>query len=155
MIDMSARIIPFKSIGNISLNDNISNYLEDMYSEFNVEVKEYIIPFPFNEVNIAYILDGTLRISTTQDGEIIGVGCNENYKGRYNNTLYPGITMGDLIALTTSQRILNGTIIVNDNYGMSFTLPSPYDEIADYIEHIPHDVKLNEIYISDYSDWAA
>ncbi|WP_416260207.1 hypothetical protein [Gibbsiella quercinecans] len=155
MIDFNAEIMSFYSIGNILLNDNISQYIEDMYSNFNVDIKEYLIPFPFNEINIAYVLDdGVMRVSTTQAGVIISVGCNENYKGKYKDKLYSGITMGELLDLTKSQRILNGTIIVDEDYGLSFTLPSPYDEIADYIEHIPLDLKLNEIYVSDNSFWA-
>ncbi|WP_259462940.1 hypothetical protein [Pectobacterium parmentieri] len=92
--------------------------------------------------------------STTDDGKIVSVGCNENYKGRYKDKLYPGMVMEELLDLTKSRRILNGTLIVDEDYGLSFTLPSPYDEIADYIEHIPLDLKLNEIYVSDNSFWA-
>ncbi|TDT51578.1 hypothetical protein DFO53_4083 [Enterobacter sp. AG5470] len=154
MIDLQADIISFTSIGNIHLNDNISHYMQDMYENFNVETKEYTIPFPFNEKNVAYILDGIVSITTKQQGTIIGVGCNEKYKGKYNKKLYPGITMGDLLRLTGSQRILNGTLIIDEDYGLSFTLPAPYDEIADYLEDIPLDLKLNEIYVSDYSFWA-
>ncbi|AYG99819.1 hypothetical protein F6Q07_22935 [Pectobacterium parmentieri] len=155
MVDFNAEIISFNSMGNVFLHDNISQYVGDMYSNFKVDVKEYLIPFPFNEVNVAYVLDnGVLRISTTQEGVVIGVGCNENYKGRYKGKLYPGMAMEELLDLTKSRRILNGTLIVDEDYGLSFTLPSPYDEIADYIEHIPLDLKLNEIYVSDNSFWA-
>ena len=151
MIDIDAEIIPFESIANILLDSNVSLYLDDMYANFDVEFKEYSIPF--GETNVAYILDDIIRVSATPEGKIIAIGCSEKYKGKYKGKLYPGMTMGELISLTESQRILNGTIIVDEDYGLSFTLPSPYDEIADYIKYIPHDLELNEIYVSDYSFW--
>lgn len=48
-------------------------------------------------MNIAYTLDGILRVSTNQESVIIGLGCNEYYKGKYENKLYPGMTMGEVI----------------------------------------------------------
>jgi hypothetical protein len=154
MIDFNADIISYKSIGNIELAHHVDYYLDEIYRNFVVKIKEYMTAFPFSEKMYGYSLNnGTLIFSTDSDGKIISVGCNENYKGKYKNKLYAGITMRELILLTNSQRILNGTLIVNEDYGMSFTLPSPYDEIADYIEHIPLDLKLNEIYISDESFW--
>jgi len=55
--------------------------------------------------------------------------------------------------LTARQRIFNGSLIIDEDFGFSYVLPSPYDEIADSIEDIPPDLKLNEIYISDFSSW--
>ncbi|KHN55399.1 hypothetical protein [Pectobacterium fontis] len=155
MIDVSANIISYISLGNIEIGRSVDFYYSEIYGNFDVSVKEYMIPFPSNEKMYGYSLnDDILMFSTTNDGVIVSVGCNENYKGKYKDKLYPGITMKELLDLTKSQRILNGTLIIDEDYGLSFTLPSPYDEIADYIEHIPLDLKLNEIYVSDNSFWA-
>lgn len=59
----------------------------------------------------------------------------------------------DIIKLTTSQKIYNGSIIINDDFGVSFILPSPYDEISDAINHIPSGLIINEIFVSDFSFW--
>ncbi|WP_202115491.1 hypothetical protein [Gilliamella sp. Pas-s25] len=72
---------------------------------------------------------------------------------KYQNELYAGITMEELCYLTKFRHLLLGMLIVDDDYGLSFTLPSPYDEIADNLEDIPYDLKLNEIYVTDYSQW--
>ncbi|AYH04273.1 hypothetical protein [Pectobacterium parmentieri] len=155
MIDINASIVSYFSLGNIEIGRFVDFYYSEMYGNFDVSVKEYMIPFPSNEKMYGYSLNkDTLMFSTTDDGKIVSVGCNENYKGRYKDKLYPGISMEELFDLTKSRRILNGTLIVDEDYGLSFTLPSPYDEIADYIEHIPLNLKLNEIYVSDNSFWA-
>lgn len=51
----------------------------------------------------------------------------------------------DIIKLTISQKIYNGSIVINDDFGISFILPCPYDEIADSINDIPGGVIINEI----------
>ncbi|MBI6550781.1 hypothetical protein [Xenorhabdus lircayensis] len=151
MLNFSAEIISSHSIGNVLLNSDISGYINEIYSNFSVEYKEYCLPD--NSKRYAYILDETLTISTDCYGNIFSIGCNENYKGLYENRLYTGQLMGDMINLTKRQRIFNGSIIIDDDFGFLFVLPSPFDEIADNISDIPLDLKLNEIYIGDYSSW--
>ncbi|MCO6556547.1 MAG: hypothetical protein J6577_04880 [Gilliamella sp.] len=160
MIALNANIISYKSIGNIQIGDNILTYLDEMYQRFDVKCQECELYSPPGEQNrwCFYSLnDGTLTITTTFDGDIIGIGCNPNYQGKYinkyQNELYAGITMEELCYLTKFRAILLGMLIVDDDYGLSFTLPSPYDEIADNIKDIPYDLKLNELYVTDYSQW--
>ena len=152
MVNVNADIISYLSIGDIEIGKNIVNYdfyhdpvFINSFSSSNPELTGRIVFY--------YDLDECMYVSTEEDGTIIALGCHENYKGKYNKKLYPGITMGELIKSTNSQRILNGTLVVDEDYGISFTLPSPYNEIADYIEHIPLDLKLNEIYVEDNSFW--
>ena len=152
MIDINAEIISFKSMGNINLGADISAMLPDIYINNTVKESEYFLPD--GERMLAYNIDNILTVATLSNYEIISIGCNEKYKGLYKNKLFAGIEMQRVIELTSNQRILNGMLIVDGDYGIAFILPSPYDEIADYIEHIPLDLKLNEIYVSDYSFWS-
>lgn len=147
MIDYNADIISYKSIGNILIADNVFIHLPDFYK--NNIVRESSYHLPNGEERRTYYVDEILTISTLLNSEIVSLACNEKYQGKYKNKLYAGITMQMLINLTSSQRILNGEIIIDKDYGISFVLPSPYDEIADYIDHIPLDLRLNKIYVSD------
>ncbi|WP_154900348.1 hypothetical protein [Serratia ficaria] len=151
MIDFNAEIISGVSIGNVIINDNISIYMGEMYSRFNVEDK--IFTLPDGNENISYKLDNTLTIVTDKNGVIFSLGCNVYYQGGYNGIVFPGMQVGDIIKLTKTQKIYNGSVIVNDDFGISLILPSPYDEIADTISHIPDDVKISDIFVSDYSFW--
>ncbi|CBJ40818.1 hypothethical protein (plasmid) [Ralstonia solanacearum CMR15] len=55
--------------------------------------------------------------------------------------------------MTERQRIFNGCLVINDDFGFSFVLPHPYDEIADSVGDIPLDLIFDEIYVSDFSAW--
>ncbi|WP_231564398.1 hypothetical protein [Enterobacter sp. Bisph1] len=154
MVDFNADIVSFTSLGNVRLGDSIDFYLDDIFNRFNVEIKEYSLPAPSIETRYAYLVDkGTLTIATTTDDIIVSLGCNENYSGKYKNRLSAGMTMGELLNLSTNVSIVNGALIIDNDYGLSFTLPSPYDEIADSLAQIPDDVVLNQIYVSDHSAW--
>ncbi|WP_345830346.1 hypothetical protein AAGR22_03660 [Erwinia sp. HDF1-3R] len=61
--------------------------------------------------------------------------------------------MKEVIASNEKQRIFNGSVIIDDDFGFSLILPSPYDEIGDSIENIPSDLIFKEIYVSDFSSW--
>ncbi len=75
------------------------------------------------------------------------------YKGRYKACLYPGQTMDEVSKATERQRVFNGSVIINDDFGFSFVLPAPYDEVADHIGDIPPGLVLDEVYVSDFSIW--
>jgi hypothetical protein len=62
--------------------------------------------------------------------------------------------MERLTLLSKSVLLINGALIVDGDYGLAFSLPSPYDEIADRLHHIPGDLQLFEIVVSDHSAWA-
>ncbi|MGN8273788.1 hypothetical protein [Pseudomonas sp. SMN5] len=151
MIDFSAEIKSKHSAANILLGENISTYVNALYTEHKVEVKIYTLPD--NETRTAYVVDKTITVSTLADGTIFSIGCNTRYKGRYKDTLSTGMAFAQIKKLTARQRIFNGSLIIDEDFGFSYVLPSPYDEIADSIEDIPPDLKLNEIYIADFSSW--
>lgn len=44
MIDFNAEIVSGISIGNVVINENISSYINEIYSGFSVEVKSYFLP---------------------------------------------------------------------------------------------------------------
>ncbi|GLR09515.1 hypothetical protein COO59_04795 [Mixta theicola] len=151
MININADIVSNKSIGDIFLGDNIENYLIEMHSNHVVRSFDYFLPD--NEKRMAYVVDETITIATLSNGLITSVGCNEKYKGCYMNSLYTGMRMSDLIKSTDNQRIFNGSIIINDDFGFSIDLPEPYDEIADDIDQVPLDLILKVMRVADYSSW--
>ncbi|WP_148875054.1 hypothetical protein [Serratia marcescens] len=151
MIDFNARIVSGASIGNVVLNENISLYINEMHSRFSVKIKTHFLPD--RSERKSYTVDNTLTVVTDKDGIILSLGCNSYYNGSYNEIISPGMEITDIIKLTVSQKIYNGSIIINDDFGVSFILPPPYDEIADAINDIPGGVIINEIFVSDFSFW--
>lgn len=154
MIDFNANIVSFNSLANIHLGHCVDDYLEEMLNHFAVETKEYPSTTQLGDMQ-GYFLDGnTVSIFTDANDIIVSVTCNQNYRGKYKNRLYTGITMEQLTLRSNSVLLINGALIVDGDYGLIFPLPSPYDEIADHLHHIPGDLQLFEIVVSDYSSWA-
>lgn len=151
MIDFNAEVISGYSMGNVVLRRNISDYIDEAYLRHRVELEEYSVPD--GEVRSAYILDDTMTIVADSNGLIVSIGCNQSYKGRYKGCLYAGQSMRDIIGLTSRQRIFNGSLIIDDDFGFSFVIPPPYNEISDAAEHMPLDLIFNEIYVADFSSW--
>ncbi|WP_046383848.1 hypothetical protein [Pseudomonas veronii] len=151
MIDFNAEIKSGESLANIVLNSNVSIYLKELYEYHEVVVKNYILPD--GEIRTAYWVDNTITITTKADGAICSLGCNKNYKGAYRKTFRAGMFFYEIAELSKKQRIFNGFLILEDDFGISYVIPSPFDEIADSIQDIPSNLRLDEIYISDFSSW--
>jgi hypothetical protein len=122
-----------------------------MYSRFSITVKKHFLSD--GSERKSYTVDNTLSVITDKDDVILSLGCNAHYQGSYNGIIFPGMEITDIIKLTVSQKIYNGSIIIDDDFGVSFILPPPYDEIADAISHIPSGLTINEIFVSDFSFW--
>ncbi|BDR55763.1 hypothetical protein [Xylocopilactobacillus apis] len=151
MIDLRADIIPYNSIGNIIIGNNISDYIEEMYAKYNV-VSESFTLLDGTE-RIVFSLNDIIKITTLSSETIVAISCNEQYHGFYKNKLSTGLSMIEIVKLTSRQRIFYGHLIIDDEFGLAFILPTPYDEIADSIKDIPCNLTLNEIYVSDFSVW--
>ncbi|HAT3731714.1 TPA: hypothetical protein I8587_005336, partial [Serratia marcescens] len=102
MIDFNAEIVSGISIGNVVINENISSYINEIYSGFSVEVKSYFLPD--GEEKKSYKIDNTLTIATDKDGVIFSLGCNERYQGGYKGAIFTGMKVMDVIKLTKTQK---------------------------------------------------
>lgn len=151
MIDFSSDIVSGKSIGNIYIGDNISVYTSDLHANHEVKYKEYILPN--DGKRIIYSIDNTIQVITLENGYITALSCNVNYKGKYKNIFHSGQTMGDIKNKVSKVRIFNGSLILNEDFGFSYDLDSPYDEIADSIDMIPDDTVLKTIRVADFTSW--
>lgn len=149
-INFSADIEPGIGLANIKINMPVARYVQDMYARYSVEVRNYSVPV----LRTVYILNDVVRITVGQDGIISAIGCNERYEGKVAGLeLFPGQKFCDIRAATNRQRIFNGSLIVDEDFGLSFVLPPPYDEVADTLEDIPGNLVLPEIYVADFSSW--
>lgn len=152
MIDIAAEIVSYKSIAGLQVGENLSVYFNEMYISHVVEDTPYALPG--GKRMLGYFVDEIISITAEMNGVIVSIGCNERYRGKHKSGVYAGIKMQEILQLTNKQRILNGSLVVDGDYGLLLTLPSPYDEIADYLKDIPLDLEFNEIYVTDYSFWA-
>lgn len=72
--------------------------MNELYANLKVNYFDYFLPE--DEKRLAYILDDIMTIATLKYGATISIGCNVNYKGRYNNILRTDQTKRQIIELT-------------------------------------------------------
>jgi hypothetical protein len=151
-MNINLEIVSGKSVAGIEIGENISKYLEDIYDgKYNVESIRYNNPNGvFHSYNINMDL---ITINTLESGEIISITCNQEYSGKYRNQLHTGMSVENIIKNSNKQLILHGCLIVNNDFGFYFILPSPYDEIADNITQLPKDLVLNYIHVENIEWW--
>lgn len=148
MINFDFEILSGKSLAGIQLGDNISIYIDEMFSNFNIELKKYSIPN--GDVRKTYSINSTVIVTTLSEGVITSIGCNKQYKGHYEGDLCAGQTMKYICDHTQHQQVHNGGLIVNNDFGLLFEIPTPYDELADDIERLPLDLIFNEVYVGEF-----
>ncbi len=75
------------------------------------------------------------------------------YKGRCKEILYSGICVAEVLAASSKANLLHGALIIDEDYGFYFPLPSPYEELADRVARVPKDVKLNTLHVESVQWW--
>lgn len=152
MLDYDSDIISGNKIGIFQIRHNINDYLLDLYA-FDVKVQMKIYGSKNRNKFHSYLLDGRFRINTLSDGEIINISCLKDYKGLLKGKLGAGMSINEIINNTSRQDIVNGSMFLDKDYVFFYALPSPYDEIADNINHLPDNLILHEITVGNFRWW--
>ncbi len=148
MINFDSDILSGKSLAGILVGENISIYINEMFSNFDIELNKYSIPN--GDIRHTYSINSTVVVTTLPEGEIVSIGANKRYMGCYEGSICTGKTMGYICDHTHYQQVHNGGLIINRDFGLIFEIPTPYDELADNIEKIPLDLIFNEIFIGKF-----
>lgn len=152
MIDLSLPIKPGVSCGGILIGDNIANYMSNLYQQFaDVQVVEY--KNTKHPVTSYIINKGVLRINTSEAGDILSIGCSKGYKGLCKGIYGPGITVEHLLKVSSQQNLLHGAIILDRDFGFYFPIPYPHDELADSIQDLPLQLRLDVLHVENVAWW--
>ena len=63
------------------------------------------------------------------------------------------MSVAEIVAATQKQLLIHGFLVPDNNYGVCFNLPHPYDDDYDYISQLPNDLILEEVYVKDREWW--
>lgn len=122
-------IIPGKSLADINLNDNINNVIENISSIYTIEINDGII-----------ILDnGLITIGYENSGSIYSIMCNEKFEGKYNDKLWPGMSVKDVLEHSRNQVALDGCVVVDGINGIGLPLPEGYDDFENITDFLSLD----------------
>lgn len=135
------------SIGGILLGSNIYEYDFQLYS-----VYEKVFSIPGIEDKLVFYIDDVLEVVTSKEGEIVAIACCEGYRGKYQDKIYPGQMFEEIKSLSERQLLINGSIVLDNDYGMALDLPAPFDEL-DNINVVPPTFKIKSIRVADFSFW--
>lgn len=148
MINYSADIIPGKSIADICIEDNLSDVLSRVY----LKTKQLSIN-KFSKEYTQYIVDNGIIsfVINNHASRIINISCKKPYNGKYNHIFEPGLTVKEIIKYSTKQMLLHGFLIIDGIYGLGYNLTNYYED-CDYIDQLPKNLILEELYVMQ-NDW--
>lgn len=151
-MNINAEIVSGRSIGDIEIGKPIDPYLASVYQE-NRKVELNTYDNPGLKLHSYRIDDGLITINADENGTILNVSCRSPYKGKYKGKLHPGMSVAQVVAATQKQLLIHGFLVVDNDYGFCFNLPSPYDDDLDHISELPDDLILEEVYVKDKEWW--
>lgn len=149
-MNITAPILAGYSVGDIALSTNIESILTSLYSEgHKVELSTHNNP---GILLHSYRIDnGLMTVNTDEHGVIISLSCQPPYQGTYAGKLWPGMSVAQIKAVTQKQMLIFSVLVLDNEWGVCFDLPPPYDEY-DYIHELPDKLILKEIIVR-HENW--
>lgn len=145
-INLDENIIPGKSIGGISLGDNVNDIIKCIEAEYCINVIE------FENFGVKYLCykinDGAISFTVNDTGHIVSLWCEPPYKGSFNGKLYPGITARKLKEISSIQTIIKGYLVIDNNPLIYYGMPDDIDDFNCFSD-LDDDVFFNELYVGD------
>jgi hypothetical protein len=126
-MDKVLDIIPGKSLAGISLNDNINNVIKNISGLYTIEITDGIV----------FLDNGLITIGYEDNNSIYSIMCNENFEGKYNDQLWAGMSVKDVLAHSRCQVALGGCVVVDGINGIGLPLPDGYDDFENITDFLP------------------
>ncbi|GIZ28590.1 hypothetical protein TUM12151_15320 [Morganella morganii] len=146
VIRLDADIVPGKSIGGVSLSDNVSDVIRCINSGFTI--KKHDISNSVGKFFLYKINGGAISFTSDEHGVIIALWCEPPYSGSYKNKLYPGITASKLNEVSKKQEIIKGYLVIDKYFHVYYGMPEDIDDF-DCFSDLNDDVIFNELYVGD------
>jgi hypothetical protein len=144
-MNVNAPILAGHSIGGIELGSDVNSALDELRREgraINLSIHDR----PSIMLHSYEVDEGLITINADAHGIIVSISCQQPYKGVYEHKLHPGMSVAQIKAVTNKQLLTCSALVLNDELGVFFALPSLYED-CDYISEIPEDLVLEEIYV--------
>ena len=152
MIDVSAPIISYVSLGNIEIGSRIGDVLASAYTQsMNVEIQEF--PNHPTPATVYSIDGGAITATCFNDGLVAALSCNEKYLGTYKDKFFPGMSVQAFLANSEDQTLMYGYLMADGDHGVAFEIPDALDYI-DYVKDLPLDFRLKRVWVQKQS-WAS
>jgi hypothetical protein len=136
-VEISDEIVPQKSLGGISLGEQIYDVVARLPSHYAIHHSEHITT----------IDDGLITAYHDVSGIISALSCNSKFKGNYLNKLWPGMTVAEVIKNSTRQVAWSGFVQVDRIEGIGLSLPEERDDFDHLTDEFDHDYVFEELWV--------
>lgn len=136
-MDVTTSIIPGKSLGGISIGEQIADVIAQLSSDYTVEKKQ----------NSTIISGGLITAYHDGSGLISSLSCNSNFKGNYLNKLWPGMTVADLMEHTSTQIAWSGFVQVDCIEGIGLSLTDDHDDFESLTDEFGSSYVFEELWV--------
>ena len=137
-MNISNIIIPGKSIGGISIGENVFDVQKRIHSHYDVKL---------SDGNSMSINDNMITLYYGKNGIISEISCSSKFNGVYDNKLWAGMTVEDVIRNTSSQVAWSGFVQVDNINGIGLPLPNEYDDFEKITDFLDLDFVFEELWV--------
>ena len=134
---LSASIVPKKSIGGISIGEQIADIVIRLTPDYAIEKTK----------NSTIINGGLITAYHDESGRISSLSCNSKFKGNYLNKLWPGMTVADVLKHTTVQIAWSGFVQVDRLDGIGLSLADDQDDFERLTDEFDSSYVFEELWI--------
>lgn len=140
-MNISNIIIPGKSIGGISIGENVFDVQKRIHSHYDVKL---------SDGNSMSINGNMITLYYGKNGIISEISCNSKFNGVYDNKLWAGMTVEDVIRNTSSQVAWSGFVQVDNINGIGLPLPNEYDDFEKITDFLDLDFVFEELWVYQF-----
>jgi hypothetical protein len=137
---LNAIIIPGKSIGGIELGGNVEDLISELHESYQLDAAPKSI----------IINEGMVTAYHNEKGTILAISCNSTYTGSYQNKLWPGMTVQDVLRTTKQQEADLGFVTFHKIYGIGLLLPQNRDDFERLDDHLSDEFVFDEVWVFDH-----
>lgn len=139
-MDITNVIVPKTSIGGICIGENIEEIEARISGRYKIH----------KEVNSLIIDDGLIRAYHGADGIISSISCNRSFTGNYQNKLWAGMTVAEVLRHSKEQVAWSGFVQVDKISGIGLSLPEEHDDFESLTDYLERDFVFDELWVYDF-----
>lgn len=138
-MEISTSIVPGKCLGGIFLGEKIDDVIARLPKKYLIE----------KNTNYTTIDNGLITAYHDEEGVISSLSCNSKFQGNYQNKIWPGMTVADILTNTASQVAWSGFVQVDQMEGAGLSLPNEIDDFERLTDDFADDYVFEELWIYD------
>lgn len=146
IIGLDMDIIPGKSVGGISLGDNIDDIIRCVGQSYSVDKTNF--SNHTGDYSFYKIQGGAISFTTNNHGIVVALWCEPPYQGSFDNKLYPGITALEIRRKSKRQDIIKGYLVIDRDLTIYFGMPDDIDDF-NFFTDLDDETTFNELYVGN------